>query len=48
MARRSQPQKEFVELPGEDHWLSLSKSRIRVLEEMEAFLAEHLSPKGGG
>jgi dipeptidyl aminopeptidase/acylaminoacyl peptidase len=35
----------FVELPGEDHWLSRSDSRIRVLTEMETFLAEHLSPQ---
>lgn len=39
---------KFVELPGEDHWLSLSESRIRVLEEMETFLAEHLAVKTGG
>lgn len=34
---------KFVELPGEDHWLSRSESRIKVLTEMEAFLDEHLS-----
>jgi dipeptidyl aminopeptidase/acylaminoacyl peptidase len=34
----------FIELPGEDHWLSRSTSRIRVLTEMEKFLAEHLQP----
>lgn len=41
---------KFVELPGEDHWLSRSDSRIRVLTEMETFLAEQLSPRprGGG
>jgi dipeptidyl aminopeptidase/acylaminoacyl peptidase len=38
---------KFVELPGEDHWLSLSESRIRALREMETFLAEHLNPKNG-
>jgi dipeptidyl aminopeptidase/acylaminoacyl peptidase len=38
---------QLVELPGEDHWLSLSDSRIRVLTEMEKFLAEHLRPNGG-
>jgi dipeptidyl aminopeptidase/acylaminoacyl peptidase len=32
----------LIELPGEDHWLSHSDSRIRVLDEMEAFLAKHL------
>lgn len=36
----------FVELPGEDHWLSRSASRIQVLTEMEKFLAEHLKPSG--
>lgn len=36
---------KFVELPGEDHWLSRSESRIRVLTEMETFLAEHLAPR---
>lgn len=35
----------FVELPGEDHWLSRSESRVRVLTEMETFLAEHLPPR---
>lgn len=33
----------LVELPGEDHWLSRSDSRTRVLTEMEAFLATHLA-----
>ncbi|HEY0683935.1 MAG TPA: S9 family peptidase [Steroidobacter sp.] len=37
---------KFVELPGEDHWLSRGESRIRVLTEMETFLAEHLAPRG--
>lgn len=32
----------LIELPGEDHWLSRSDSRTRVLTEMEAFLATHL------
>jgi dipeptidyl aminopeptidase/acylaminoacyl peptidase len=36
----------FIELPGEDHWLSSSASRIQVLAEMEKFLAEHLKPGG--
>lgn len=34
----------FVKLPGEDHWLSGSEARIRVLTEMEQFLAVHLQP----
>lgn len=34
----------LIELPGEDHWLSRSESRLRVLTEMESFLATHLKP----
>jgi dipeptidyl aminopeptidase/acylaminoacyl peptidase len=32
----------LVELSGEDHWLSRSETRVRVLKELDAFLAEHL------
>ncbi|HEY5759088.1 MAG TPA: S9 family peptidase [Steroidobacter sp.] len=32
----------LIELPGEDHWLSRSDSRTRVLTEMETFLARYL------
>jgi len=32
----------FVRLPGEDHWLSDAPTRMRMLEELETFLAEHL------
>jgi len=32
----------FVRLEGEDHWLSRSASRTRVLQELEAFLAKNL------
>lgn len=32
----------FIELPGEDHWLSRSTTRIRVLEETGRFLEAHL------
>jgi dipeptidyl aminopeptidase/acylaminoacyl peptidase len=32
----------LVKLSGEDHWLSRSETRIRVLKELDAFLAEHL------
>lgn len=32
----------LIELPGEDHWLSRGASRIRVLTEMETFLATYL------
>jgi dipeptidyl aminopeptidase/acylaminoacyl peptidase len=33
---------EYIELPGEDHWLSTSDSRQTVLESLERFLAAHL------
>lgn len=33
---------KFVRLAGEDHWLSDAPTRIRMLEELETFLAEHL------
>lgn len=32
----------LIQLPGEDHWLSRSETRIRVLKELETFLAAHL------
>lgn len=32
----------LIELPGEDHWLSRSESRTRVLTEIETFLATYL------
>jgi dipeptidyl aminopeptidase/acylaminoacyl peptidase len=32
----------LVKLAGEDHWLSRSETRTRVLKELEAFLAAHL------
>lgn len=35
---------QFVELPGEDHWLSTGASRLAILKEMEAFLAANLAP----
>lgn len=46
--RSADKRHKFVELPGEDHWLSRSDSRIRVLTEMEAFLDEYLSPQSRG
>ncbi len=33
---------KFVRLSGEDHWLSDAPTRIRMLEELEPFLAKHL------
>ena len=35
---------QLVELPGEDHWLSSSESRVTLLRAMESFLAAHLKP----
>lgn len=32
----------FVKLPGEDHWLSRSETRLRVLKELETFLSANL------
>ncbi len=29
-------------LPGEDHWLSLTGTRVHVLKDLDAFLGEHL------
>ncbi len=37
---------ELVELPGEDHWMSQGPTRIRMLSELERFLAKHLGPAG--
>ena len=34
----------YIELEGEDHWLSSAETRIRMLKETEAFLREHLGP----
>ena len=33
---------ELIELPGEASWTSDSETRVRVLTEMERFLAKHL------
>lgn len=33
----------FVELRGDDHWLSDAPTRIQMLRELEAFLAQHLA-----
>jgi dipeptidyl aminopeptidase/acylaminoacyl peptidase len=33
---------KLVKLPNEDHWLSRSETRIRMLTELESFLAENL------
>jgi dipeptidyl aminopeptidase/acylaminoacyl peptidase len=35
---------QLIELPGDDHHLSLSASRVRTLAELERFLAANLAP----
>ncbi|MBX3702711.1 MAG: S9 family peptidase [Steroidobacteraceae bacterium] len=35
---------QLVELAGEDHWLSTSDSRLKMLQAIEGFLATHLRP----
>ena len=35
----------FVELPGDDHWLSSASTRTQMLHEVEIFLAENLGQK---
>jgi len=37
-------QSELIELAGEDHWLSTSESRLKMLLAIEGFLARHLKP----
>jgi dienelactone hydrolase len=37
---------QLVELSGEDHWMSQSTTRIRMLTELDKFLAKHLAPAG--
>jgi dipeptidyl aminopeptidase/acylaminoacyl peptidase len=34
---------QFVELEGEDHWLSGAKTRLETLQALDVFLAEHLA-----
>jgi dipeptidyl aminopeptidase/acylaminoacyl peptidase len=36
---------QFVELPGDDHQLELADTRIRILAELEQFLAASIGPK---
>jgi acetyl esterase/lipase len=35
---------KLVELAGEDHWLSRASTRLQMLREIDAFLAESLGP----
>jgi dipeptidyl aminopeptidase/acylaminoacyl peptidase len=33
----------YVELSGDDHWLSLAQTRTQMLREIESFLAKEIS-----
>ena len=33
---------KYVELGGDDHWLSSASTRTQMLQEIETFLAQHL------
>jgi dipeptidyl aminopeptidase/acylaminoacyl peptidase len=35
----------FVELGGDDHWLSSASTRTQMLQELETFLASSLKPQ---
>jgi dipeptidyl aminopeptidase/acylaminoacyl peptidase len=35
---------QFIELTGDDHWLSDQATRVQMLRELERFLAQHLRP----
>ena len=35
---------QLVQLTGEDHWLSTSESRVKLLQSLESFLAAHARP----
>ncbi|MCC7198854.1 MAG: S9 family peptidase [Gammaproteobacteria bacterium] len=39
---------QLVRLDGEDHWLSRSETRTKMLAELEAFLAANLGPRAAG
>ncbi|HET7757821.1 MAG TPA: prolyl oligopeptidase family serine peptidase [Steroidobacteraceae bacterium] len=40
--RRAGKKVSYVKLPGDDHWLSRSATRVRMLQELDAFLAQYL------
>lgn len=47
MARAMKAQNKtvtFIALEGSDHWLGRTTTRVRVLKELETFLAQHLGP----
>jgi dipeptidyl aminopeptidase/acylaminoacyl peptidase len=35
----------YVEMAGDDHWLSTAPTRTQMLSEVEKFLADHLARK---
>jgi dipeptidyl aminopeptidase/acylaminoacyl peptidase len=43
--RRAGKQVRYVELKGDDHWLSAASTRTQMLQEIEKFLAENLAKK---
>jgi dipeptidyl aminopeptidase/acylaminoacyl peptidase len=43
--QRANKKVRYVELKGDDHWLSDAATRTTMLIETEKFLAEHLAPK---
>jgi dipeptidyl aminopeptidase/acylaminoacyl peptidase len=40
-------QVEFVKLDGDDHYLEYADSRIKLLKEIDRFLAAHIGPSAG-
>jgi dipeptidyl aminopeptidase/acylaminoacyl peptidase len=40
---KAKKQVRYVELRGDDHWLSAASTRTQMLREVETFLAEHLT-----
>ena len=40
--QRYDKRSEFIKLPNEDHWLSRTETRVRVLKELDTFLAANL------
>lgn len=44
---RAHKKVRYVELKGDDHWLSSAPTRTQMLQEIESFLGEHLAAKAG-
>lgn len=34
----------YIEMPGDDHWLSNAETRTQMLRELETFLGQHIGP----